>query len=102
MKTRLSLEDFSASTAQAEPPGELSHSLQALWFLKKGDWEKAHELAQKDEGKNGAWVHALLHRIEGDEGNAGYWYGQAGRKKPGLSTDAEWSEIARALLSETP
>ena len=98
LKSKLSLEDFAASVAQPVVPDHFSPALRALWFLKKGDWEKAHECAQKDEGPDGSWVHALLHRIEGDEANADYWYGQAGKKKPDVSTDQEWSEITRDLL----
>lgn len=98
MKPALSFEDFSLSTQKGAPPSGMSPALEALWHLKKGDWEKAHECAQKDEGSAGSWVHALLHRIEGDEGNAAYWYGKAGKKKSAHSTEVEWSEIAKALL----
>jgi len=98
LKPGISFEDFSLSTKKDAPPSGLSSALEALWHLKKGDWDKAHEFAQKDEGVNGSWVHALLHRIEGDEGNADYWYGKAGKKKSVHPTDEEWAEIAKALL----
>jgi dihydrofolate reductase len=64
----------------------------------KGDWKRAHESAQQDEGIEGAWVHAYLHRKEGDQGNAAYWYNRAGKPVCHEPLDAEWLRIARALL----
>jgi hypothetical protein len=64
----------------------------------EGGWEKAHEVAQDVEGRDGAWVHAYLHRKEGDVSNAGYWYGRAGKKPASGTLEQEWSEIAEALL----
>lgn len=91
---------FRASTAAAGPPAGLSDALQALWWDAKGDWSKAHERAQAQDDKIGAWVHAYLHRKEGDLSNAGYWYRQAGRKLPDATLDAEWDAIAAALLKD--
>ena len=61
------------------PPAEASSPLAALWHVAKGDWHKAHQIVQDDEGAEAAWVHAHLHRVEGDESNAGYWYARAGK-----------------------
>jgi hypothetical protein len=85
-----------------EPPSGLSPALQALWHDARGDWEAAHTSAQAEHGRDGSWVHAYLHRKEGDLGNAGYWYARAGRPVPaeGVRLEAEWEEIARALLGE--
>jgi len=69
-----------------------------LWWDAKGDWTRAHESAQQDEGPAGAWVHAYLHRKEGDASNAEYWYNRAGRKHSSASFEIEWDEIAKALL----
>lgn len=80
-------------------PNGLSLPLQALWHDLRGDWERAHELAQQAGSREGDWVHAYLHRKEGDEGNAGYWYSRSGHKKPALSLDEEWTQIAADLLS---
>jgi len=91
---------FDASLSQAAPPAGLPRPLAALWHLRKGDWNAAHELAQQDEGEpRHDWVHAHLHRVEGDAGNAGYWYRRA--KKPVATgpTDAEWDAIVDALLA---
>jgi hypothetical protein len=83
----------------ATPPAGLSAPLAALWWAAKGDWEKAHKLAQDEEGADAAWIHAYLHRVEGDLANARYWYGAAGRPPATGSLDAEWMEIAAALLA---
>jgi len=81
------------------PPAGLSGARAGLWYDARGDWEAAHDAAQADKSKAGSWVHAYLHRKEGDEGNAGYWYALAGRQMPAksLTLGAEWEAIARAL-----
>jgi hypothetical protein len=89
---------FKASLGSARPPGGLAPPLEALWWQAKGDWDKAHKLAQADDGEKGAWVHAYLHRVEGDLDNAGYWYRRAGRKTATGSLEAEWTDIVAALL----
>ena len=80
----------------------LEPSLRALWYDARGAWEEAHELAQRAGGKRGDWVHAYLHRKEGDLGNAGYWYRRAGREMPGADVTLldEWERIVSALLLE--
>lgn len=90
---------FRASAGAAKPPAGLTDALQALWWDAKGDWTKAHEHAQAQDDKPGAWVHAYLHRKEGDLSNAGYWYRQAGKKRPDAPLDQEWDAIAAALLA---
>lgn len=87
-----------ASLAQDAPPPVLSSALQALWWQKKGDWHRAHRCAQDAKGKDGAWANAYLHRVEGDAGNAGGWYRRAEKTPPNATLDAEWEEIAGALL----
>ena len=91
----MSFDDFASA---ATPPAGLGPALQALWHDAHGDWERAHTLAQEDHGRNGAWVHAYLHRKEGDEANAGYWYARAGKPTASGDLDAEREAIARALL----
>jgi len=95
----MSFADFLQSTAagNAPPPG-LSRALQALWHEARGAWDTAHTLAQEAGGKDGAWVHAHLHRQEGDEANAGYWYRRAGRTPAQGDLRAEWEAIVRGLL----
>lgn len=96
----MDFETFKRSLAAPEPPGGLDAAAQALWWDAKGDWQKAHRRAQEDEGKSGAWVHAFLHRKEGDLGNAGYWYRRAGKPVATTALEEEWAQIARALLGD--
>jgi hypothetical protein len=91
--------ELQTSLAAADPPAGLDSALMALWHAAKGDWDKAHELAQSQEDATGAWVHAYLHRVEGDESNAGYWYRRAGKPHATAPLNEEWQEIATALLS---
>jgi hypothetical protein len=93
----MKLDEFQKSVSRATPPENLSFALLGLWWDAKGDWGKAHESAQQDEGPDGARVHAYLHRKEGDISNAQYWYRRAGRSQSDGSLEAEWNEIARAL-----
>jgi len=99
MDAQMSPADFRQSTAGATPPAGLGRPLLALWLDARGEWDAAHEVAQAAGGADGAWVHAYLHRKEGDEMNAAYWYARAG--KPAASGDlpAEWEAIARELIA---
>ena len=91
---------FKSSTAQAKPPAAIGLALEALWWDAKGEWDKAHVCAQKIEDQaDGQWVHAYLHRKEGDLDNAGYWYRQAKRPVARDSLAREWETIAAALLA---
>jgi hypothetical protein len=94
----VTLDDFKRTTASDRPPAGLSAPLLALWHDAHGDWTAAHETAQEIEGATGAWIHAYLHRKEGDLGNAGYWYHRAGKPEARGPLDSEWDEIASALL----
>ena len=94
----MKLQEFRDSLLSSEPPHGLSHALAGLRWDAKGDWTKAHESAQQDEGPQGAWVHAYLHRKEGDLSNAAYWYGRAGKPSMRSAFDQEWELIARALM----
>lgn len=96
MGAQMSFEDFAASPV---PPAGAGPALAALWHDLRGDWDRAHALAQEDRGRHGAWVHAYLHRKEGDDMNAGYWYARAGRPAATGGLDAEREAIARALLA---
>lgn len=96
----MTFEEFRHSLSQsADPPVGLSEPLQALWWDGRGDWERAHETCQAGDSADHAWVHAYLHRKEGDEGNARYWYSRAGQKPPeGLTLEQEWAGLAAELL----
>ena len=88
-----------SALSDAAPHAGLSPEAKALWFLKKGDWDAAHQIAQDIETPMGYWLHALLHLIEGDLGNARYWFVEAGRpvRKP-AQIDELWEEIAAEVL----
>ena len=97
----MNVADFIASLDGAAPAPELNAPLRGLWWAAKGDWDQAHKIVQDDSGRNAAWVHAYLHRVEGDLGNAGYWYRQAGQVAAKDSLEAEWQRIAATLLGST-
>jgi len=90
--------EFKQTCTNDAPPSGLSVPLAALWWSAKGDWEKAHALVMNDDSREAAWVHAHLHREEGDLSNAAYWYGRAGVPAAHGPLAAEWREIAAALL----
>jgi hypothetical protein len=94
----LSLEEFRRLAGSA-PPAGMSGALAALLHDGAGDWEAAHDAAQGDETPDGAWVHAYLHRKEGDAGNAGYWYRRAGRPVEKGDLAGEWEQMAATLLA---
>lgn len=97
----MELKQFRESLAQSEPPAELPDLLAALWWDGKGDWQKAHELAQQGDSSEHAWVHAYLHRKEGDNSNARYWYDRAARHVASGPLQDEWTRIAQALLAQS-
>jgi hypothetical protein len=94
----MDLATFRASTKSDAPPAGLGPPLLGLWWMAKGDWEKAHAAVDSEAGAVAAWVHAHLHRVEGDLGNAGYWYRQAGKPASTAPLDEEWTQIAMALV----
>jgi hypothetical protein len=93
--------DFRASFAAAEPPDRLEVAVQALWWDAKGDWARAHGLVDELETSDGMAVHAYLHRKEGADWNANYWYDRAGRSFHRPTLDAEWQALAEGLLERT-
>ena len=95
----MTLQAFEESLRGEQPPAGLGPALEALWREAKGDWHAAHALAQAEDDATGAWVHAYLHRVEGDLANAGYWYRRAGRPVCKAPLREEWSAIAQALLA---
>jgi hypothetical protein len=93
-----SINEFRKSLTQDQPPEWLTELLRALWWDAKGSWEKAHESAQDIANADGAWVHAYLHRKEGDDGNAGYWYARARRPISTQTFGQEWEQIVVSFL----
>ncbi|HLF35623.1 MAG TPA: hypothetical protein VI583_15375 [Cyclobacteriaceae bacterium] len=93
----MTIDEFKRTLDEKQPP-EFNRCLTALWYEKKGDWKKAHEVSQEIHDPSGSLVHAYLHRREGDFGNAGYWYVRAGKEMPGYSLDQEWAELVANFL----
>ena len=96
----MTLAEFKQSLSKTRPPAELAAALAGLWWAAKDDWERAHQIAMAGQDRDCAWVHAYLHRREGDLPNARWWYKEARRPVAAGSLDDEWSAIVRALLSE--
>jgi hypothetical protein len=94
----VTLSDLKDSLTKSAPPKDLTPPLHALWWAAKGDWDKAHRLVQDEGDCDAAWVHAYLHRVEGDRANADYWYRQARRPAGKGALEAEWDAIVDALL----
>ena len=96
----MTIDAFKSSLSELQPPDGITSLLKALWYDGNNDWEMAHNLAQEVHSEDGSWIHAYLHRKEGDQGNAAYWYRRAGRPMPRVSLDEEWHQIARELLGK--
>jgi hypothetical protein len=94
----MDLNAFRASLTETAPPRELPAALNALWHEAKDDWKRAHNIVQDEEDRDSAWVHAYLHRKEGDLDNAGYWYRRARQPIADQSLSQEWEAIVSALL----
>ncbi len=94
----MNFQSFKASTNSDYPPKGMSPALEAMWNQAKGDWDEAHRLAQSDKSPNGCLVHAYLHRVEGDNGNAAYWYRMAGKDVCTSRLVEEWEEIVVSLI----
>ena len=97
----MTFQDFEASLASPTPPPGLPTPLVALWHDGRGDWDAAHHVAQDIASPDGSWIHAYLHRKEGDADNAAYWYGRARKPVATASLEAEWRDIVIALLART-
>lgn len=94
----MDLEEFKSSLRDSNPPTFSSQNLLALWYDAKGNWDKAHDIVQITSGYDGDWIHAYLHRKEGDLSNASYWYSRIGRSNPNIPLEEEWQELANHLL----
>jgi hypothetical protein len=98
----VSMADLKATLANAKPADGLAPPLAALWWAAKGDWDAAHKIVMNEDTKDAAWVHAYLHRVEGDLSNAGYWYRRAGKPEAKDTLDTEWQRIVDALSGRAP
>jgi hypothetical protein len=94
----MTYDEFISSLSSNEPPEQISEVLRALWYDGKNDWNGSHNIAQEIDDKNGSWVHAYLHRKEGDLFNARYWYSRAGKTEPAMSLREEWQTLVRHFI----
>ena len=94
----MTLQEFKLKLTAAHPSSNLSNYLKAMWYDANNDWEKAHDIAQKIDDKNGSIIHAYLHRKDGDLWNAEYWYRKAGKLMPDYPLEREWEEIVSIFL----
>ena len=94
----MNLADFSQSLTDNQPPISISIYLQSLWWDGKENWEKSHQLIQDLPDKKAAWIHAYLHRKEGDVWNADYWYNRAGKKRPSCSLQEKWTSLVNEMM----
>jgi hypothetical protein len=95
----VTVEEFRKTLSDSSPPSSLPPLLRALWHDARGEWDEAHRVAQDIDNAEGAWVHAYLHRKEGDAANAAYWYRRARQPVAGNSLESEWEAIVQALLN---
>lgn len=98
----MTLSVFKESLQNTVPPAGLTPALLAMWWDGRGDWDRSHDIAQEDHSRAGSWVHAYLHRKEGDAGNAAYWYARAGKPVFRGTLEEEWDQLSGALLLENP
>ncbi|NJB86995.1 hypothetical protein GGR26_002772 [Lewinella marina] len=92
-------QEFDDSLSAASPPADAGLPLSSLWWISRNQWQKAHDLIDQAPGSDCAWVHAHLHRIEGDDANASYWYRRAGREKPNYGLVKEREVLLEHFLS---
>jgi hypothetical protein len=95
----MTYDQFIESVASDRPPGDLSETLTSLWWDRKGDWDKAHSIAQEIATVQGSAVHAYLHREEGVLWNADYWYRRASRQRPDTPLEVEWGALVEEMLA---
>ena len=94
----MTYQKFQKICAQDIPPQGLNPLLVAMWYDFRGEWDTAHSIAQEIPDNKGSWIHAYLHRKEGDLANASYWYSRSGKPKPDISLAEEWEQVTLALL----
>ena len=96
----MNYDEFMGSLSSDQPPQKIPAVLKALWYDGKNDWEGSHNIAQDIDDKNGSWVHAYLHRKEGDISNAHYWYSRAGKSEPRMTLKEEWESLVRNFIEQ--
>ena len=96
----MDFEEYLKSIDNDNPPSQVAETLTSLWWDKKGNWDRAHSIAQDIPTEQGSAVHAYLHREEGVLWNADYWYNRAGRQRPDISLEEEWGLLTEEMLAD--
>jgi len=96
----MTFQEFKISLTDQFPPENISLNLKALWFEANGNWDKAHEIVIETSKTEGNWIHAYLHRKEGDSSNASYWYSKSGKQKPDSTLTEEWENLVISCLGD--
>jgi hypothetical protein len=94
----MTIAEFKQSLQGSEPPPGLNVFLEVLWYDGKKEWKKAHDLVDRMPGLSAARIHAYLHRVEGDIGNATYWYYKSRERMPPFHTEDEWDYLVNRFL----
>src|SRR5687768_12069320 len=97
---KMTYDEFISSLSSSNPPEKITDVLKALWYDGKNEWENSHNVAQEINDKNGSWVHAYLHRKEGDISNARYWYSRAGKTEPQVPLKEEWESLVKHFIQQ--
>ena len=97
----MTFDEFISSLSLDQPPQKIPEVLKALWYDGKDDWHESHNVAQEIDDRNGSWIHAYLHRKEGDISNARYWYSRAGKSEPDVSLKEDWESLVRHFIQRT-
>lgn len=95
----LTIQSFKESLQFSSPEKNSSPIVKSLWYDAKGDWDKAHAEVDHLQDRDAAWVHAYLHRKEGDLWNADYWYAKAKKSRPSISLEQEWENLVEYFFS---
>ena len=95
----MDISKFRKSLKQQDPPENTSKYLLSLWYDGKNNWDRAHQIAQDISDADGSWIHAYLHRKDGDQFNASYWYSRAGKEKPNIPLSEEWTDLVNYFLN---
>ena len=94
----MTFDQFKQSLSKSSPPSDISKYLESLWYDAKGNWEQSHTIIQDINDNTASWIHAYLHRKEGDIWNADYWYNRAGKTRPAITLEAEWEDIVKQMI----
>ena len=91
-------DDFIKLTKKSEPSDNLAGIHLVIWYAVKDNWDMAHNIVQEINTETASWIHAYLHRVEGDISNAHYWYNRARQEPSSESLESELDDIIKSLF----